>query len=112
MGRHAQANRRGSATQGYTQSPPTNADWAIANDDSHIDASSLNAGPGGGVTAMEFIAYHAADPAHPFEQWSTPLLNEADSAGVWDEMMGVRSRWLIGTTPVSGWSAEKTLDFP
>jgi len=61
---------------------------------------------------MEACAYHLSDPAHILEYWTVPVDNEADSANSWDEMMGVRVRWLVGSTPVSGWSSEKTLDFP
>jgi len=111
MGRHAQANRRGSATQGYTQYPPAEADWDVGEDGGQCFVTSLGSGPGGGVTAWEAEIYAVDAPGVINEFWSGPVDDTALSVNVFDEVRGIRIRWLAGSTPVSGWSAQKTVDF-
>lgn len=112
MGRWAQARRHGSGSQGYTQAPPTNADWTIDTDSGQIIGQSNNAGPGGQVAVMFVQCYTAVAPGTIVEQILVPLNDSATGVHVFvaGTLVGARASWRLASgAQTSGWSAEKTI---
>lgn len=113
MGRWMQSRRHGSATQGYTVPPPTNADWDAAPADNLVEVTSTNAGPGHGVDSLVIEEYLLSDPGTIVGTFAIPVEGDETGGAAFAEtdQVGVRVAWAITLRRVSGWSAQKTVAF-
>jgi len=103
VGHWSQYRHRGrgaAATQSIA--PPAELDWDVGEDGGQCFITSLNTGPGDQVDRMEAEIYAVGAPDVINETWSTAVNNTALSVNVFDEVRGIRVRWCVGSTPVSG----------